>query len=306
MTKRILVVDDDVRVLRYLQQGLVELGDGYEVLAANSPEEALQIVGQTMLDLVISDLRMPNMDGLQLLQRVKGQNEATRLVLMTAYGTDEVKETARKLGIYRFITKPFRNENLLNIARSALSDSQNIAISTDGILIVPDESLTRINDVLGRLRGEVRPELALMADMSGHVITHIGTTMGLDVNSLVALVAGSFASARELDRIFERVNPQAADPVPDNEPIYVTYQEGLHYDCYSANVGQDLFFTVVFKRQRANKVGMVWLYMRRTFKELKEIITTQRQDLPEDLKNVTEETVVSEFSALFNPDSQRP
>lgn len=300
MTQRILVVDDDVRVLRYLQQGLLELGDGYEILAANSPEQALELVTESSLDLIISDLRMPNMDGLQLLHEVKARNPQTRLVLMTAYGTDEVKETAQKMGIYRFITKPFRNENLLNIARSALSDTGTIAISTEGILIVPDESLTQINNVLHKLRQEVRPELALMADMSGHVITHIGTTLGMDLNSLVALVAGSFASARELDRIVERVDPNAQQVLPDNEPIYVAYQEGMHHDCYSANVGNDLFFTVVFKRQGANKVGMVWLYMRRTFKELKEIITTQKQDLPTDLQQFEEFTVMSEFKELFN------
>lgn len=302
MTKHILVVDDDARVLRYLQQGLAELGEGYAILAANSPEEALQLVQQQPIDLVISDLRMPNIDGLQLLQHIKQQNQNTRLVLMTAYGTDEVKETARKMGVYRFITKPFRNENLLNITRNALSDSGHIAISADGILIVPDDSLTAINKVLMRLRGEVRPELALMASMSGHVITHVGTTMGLDLNSLVALTAGSFASARELDRIFERVHPHETQDIPDNEPLYVTYQEGLHHDCYSANVGNDLFFTVVFKRQGANKVGMVWLYMRRTFRELKDIILTNQAQLPNDLTQLKndEETVSQEFKTLFD------
>lgn len=298
MSKRILVVDDDERVLHYLQQGLLALGDDYRIATANSPEAALKDIAEEPTDLVISDLRMPNMDGLQLLTKVKAINEKTRLVLMTAYGTDEVKEAANKLGIFRFITKPFRHENLLNVARSALSQDEEIAISSDGILIVPDKSLTAINKVLNELRGEVRPEVALMADMSGHVVTHVGTSMGTDLNSLVALVAGSFASARELDRIFAHAHAEDALELPDNEPIYITYQEGRYHDCYSANVGKDLFFTVVFKRQGTNKVGMVWLYMRRTFKRLQEIIITQDNSLPADLIGA-QETVTAQFDEIF-------
>ncbi|NDJ62513.1 MAG: response regulator [Chloroflexi bacterium] len=299
MSKHILIIDDDVRVLRYLQQGLMGLGDGYAITAVNSPEEALTHIEGHKPDLVISDLRMPGIDGLQLLQQIHERYNDTRLVLMTAYGTDEVQEAARKLGIYRFITKPFRNENLINIARSALSDADNIAISTEGMLIIPDKSLTAINDVLHQLRTEVRPELALMADMSGHVITHVGTTMGIDLNSLVALVAGSFATAAELDRIFEKINPYEQQAIPDDEPMYVTYQEGRNHDCYSANVGRDLFFTVVFKRQGANKVGMVWLYMRRTFRNLQEIIMTQAAQVPPELISNNSTSVVSEFETMF-------
>lgn len=298
MTKRILVVDDDVRVLRYLQQGLLALGDGFEILAASSPEEALALVQAHQPDLVISDLRMPGMDGLQLMQQIKAIHAPTRLVLMTAYGTNEVKETAQKLGIYRFITKPFRHENLVNIARSALSSNAQIAIGADGILVFPDKSLTEINAVLERLRTEIRPEMAIMADMSGHVITHVGTTMGMDLNALVALVAGSFASARELDRIVDVSQGGLTTDIPDDEPIYVTYQEGLHHDCYSANVGKDLFFTAVFKRRGASKVGMVWLYMRRTFRELQQVVMTHSADLPDDLVNVEHETVRQFFKEL--------
>jgi len=300
MQKHILVVDDDERVLRYLEQGLIGLGDEYKIVALNSPEAALEHIKNQKPDLVISDLKMPNMDGIELLKAIHERHADTRMVLMTAYGSDEVQESARKLGIYRFITKPFRNENLLNIARSALSNTSDIAISSDGVLIIPDKSLTAINDVLNKLRTDVRPELALMADMSGHVITHVGSSLGIDLNSLVVLVAGSFATVSELDRIFDKVSPYEKMAIPPDEPLYVTYQEGRNHDCYSANVGSELFFTVVFKRQGANKVGMVWLYMRRTFRELQDIILTQSSQIPLDLRDNKEETVREEFSKLFS------
>jgi len=305
MAKTILIVDDDVRVLRYLQQGLMNLGDDYTIVAVSTPEEALDYVQGNTPHLVISDLRMPNIDGLQLFQKIRERHPDIRLVLMTAFGTDEVQEAARKLGVYRFITKPFRNENLINIARNALSDSDKIAISADGVLIMPSESLNAINTILNSLRTDVRPDLALMADMSGHVITHVGTTMGIDLNSLVALVAGSFSTAGELDRIFEKVHPGELQVIPDDEPMYVTYQEGRNHDCYSANVGKDLFFTVVFKRQGANKVGMVWLYMRRTFRRLQEIIMTQSHDLPQELQENNAHSVITEFDSLFRDEMKK-
>jgi CheY-like chemotaxis protein len=304
--KHILIVDDDVRVLRYLEQGLQNLGDGYIITAVNTAEDALARAEQHKPDLVISDLRMPTIDGLALLERIHARYSDTRMVLMSAYGNDDVQEAARKLGIYRFITKPFRTENLISIARSALSETEQISVSVDGMLIVPDASLRAINDVLTQLRTDVRPELALIADMSGHILTHVGTTMGIDLNSLVALAAGSFASAGELDRVFEKARPAEPEAILDDEPLYVTYQEGRHYDCYSANVGRDLFFTVVFKRQGANKIGMVWLYMRRTFRRLQAILAAQNVALPPELRGNVSETVLRDFDQLFESELKKP
>lgn len=303
--KHILVVDDDKRVLHYLQQGLKALGDEYQIDAVNSAVEAISYVQSTKPHLVISDFRMGDMDGLELLRMIRAQHTDTQLVMMTAYGTDSLQRSAQEIGIYRFVTKPFRTENLVNIARSALSTSETITISHDGMLIIPEQCLVEISDVLARLRTELRPELTLMADTSGHVVTHVGTTMGIDLNSIVALVAGNFATANELDRIFDRASfANNGQETPQDKPMHLVYLEGRNYDCYCANVGLNLFFTVIFSRQDTkNKAGMVWLYMRRTFHELQNIVLEHTQNPPTNVLDGNQETISEEYERLFGSNS---
>jgi len=105
--KRILIVDDEDKVAFFLRESLEELGRDFVVEAAGSAEEALEKMAAQPFNLIISDLRMPGIDGLELLEQVKEQNPDTRLILMTAYGSDEVEAEARRLEIYQYITKPF-------------------------------------------------------------------------------------------------------------------------------------------------------------------------------------------------------
>lgn len=304
--KEILVVDDDQRVLHYLQRSLETMGEGYNIIAVNSAKDVLNYVQTSKPDLVISDLRMPDVNGLELLKLIRAMHSDAKLVLMTAYGTEKVQEAAKALGVYRFITKPFRTENLVSIARSALNADDNIAVGADGILIIPEQCLLEINEVLLKLRVELRPDLAIMADMAGHVVTHVGTTMGLDVNSIVALVAGNFATAGELDSIFERAKVGETVDLETDKPIYYATQEGVNYDSYSANVGNNLFFTVIFNRRDAkNKAGMVWLNMRRTFRELQIIINKYSDQIPKRVLQSDQETVTKEFDQLFSNEMKK-
>lgn len=298
--KEILVIDDDQRVLHYLQRSLETMGDGYNIVAVSNAKDAINYAQTSQPDLVISDLRLPDVNGLELLKLLRAMHSEARLVLMTAYGTEKIQEAAKVLGVYRFITKPFRTENLVSIARGALSTEENISLSVDGLIIIPEAALLEINGILSQLRAELRPDLAVMADMSGHVVTHIGTTMGLDLNSIVALIAGNFATASELDNIFERAQIGETVDIATDKPMYITYQEGVNYDCYSANVGNNLFFTVIFNRSdMKNKAGMVWLNMRRTFRELQKIINQYSTQSVKDVLKSDKETVTEEFDRLF-------
>ena len=86
MDKSVLIVDDEEKVVFFLRESLEELGRDFTIGTAKSAEEALEKIETHPYDLVISDLRMPGIDGLQLLERVKERHPKTRFVLMTAYG----------------------------------------------------------------------------------------------------------------------------------------------------------------------------------------------------------------------------
>jgi two-component system response regulator PilR (NtrC family) len=114
---RILVVDDE-RSIREVLSSLLRK-EGYEVAAADGGEAAIEAVRREAFDAVITDVRMPKVDGLQVLRAVKDLSPGTVVIMITAFGTSETAVEAMKLGAYDYITKPFKyDEVTLNIRRA--------------------------------------------------------------------------------------------------------------------------------------------------------------------------------------------
>ena len=112
---RILLVDDDRNFLRVLEY---QVGDfGFEVLSAASSERALELLGEGQVDLVVSDLKMPGMDGLQLLREIRRRSVETPVILLTAHGSIDEAVDAIKAGAFDFLTKPFEREQLRVLQR---------------------------------------------------------------------------------------------------------------------------------------------------------------------------------------------
>ncbi len=115
----ILVVDDEKNYLLVLKELLVE--EGYEVLTAQSGADALAILNETELDLVVTDMKMPGMSGLELLEKSKQRDPQLPVVMMTAFGTVEKAVEAMKKGAFDYISKPFDNEILKKTIATALN-----------------------------------------------------------------------------------------------------------------------------------------------------------------------------------------
>jgi two-component system, NtrC family, response regulator len=113
----ILVVDDEVNYLTVMEALLGEAG--YEVLTAGSAIEAVKIAKDSDLDLVLTDMKMPKMSGIELLDEVQRLYPDLPVIIMTAYGTVEKAVMAMKKGAFDYILKPFKNEEILvTIAKS--------------------------------------------------------------------------------------------------------------------------------------------------------------------------------------------
>jgi two-component system response regulator AtoC len=108
--QRILVVDDEAKMRRLLEIMLSEMG--YEVLQAADGREALQCLGDEGVDLVITDLRMPEMDGVALLNALREDNNPVPVIVVTAYGTIESAVAAMKAGASDYLIRPFDIETL--------------------------------------------------------------------------------------------------------------------------------------------------------------------------------------------------
>ncbi len=114
----VLIVDDEKNYLVILEALLAP--EGYEVITEVNSLNALRLIKETEFDLVITDMKMPKMDGIELLEEVKKIDPELPVIIMTAYGTIEMAVEAMKKRAYDYITKPFRNEELKLTVKKAL------------------------------------------------------------------------------------------------------------------------------------------------------------------------------------------
>jgi DNA-binding NtrC family response regulator len=112
MAEKILIVDDEPDMLKLLSMILREK-TSYEITTTNNPMEAIELAKQGGFDLVISDLKMPGLDGMEIIDAVKKIDEDIPVIIITAFASVESASEAIQKGGFDFITKPFRKEQIL-------------------------------------------------------------------------------------------------------------------------------------------------------------------------------------------------
>ena len=113
----ILVVDDEPNVRESFR---LVLEDAYEVIDVPDGARALDAVRASPVDLVLLDIRLPEMDGIEVLERLKAIDEGVEVILVTAVKTVRTAVAAMKLGAFDYVTKPFDEDELLSLVRRAL------------------------------------------------------------------------------------------------------------------------------------------------------------------------------------------
>jgi two-component system, NtrC family, response regulator PilR len=121
---RILVVDDDERVLFVLRRTLLAFQNGYEIVTALDGHKALNKAKEVPFDLLITDLKMPGMDGITLTQAIRDLNSGTVVVWITAYGCAQVSDEATRLSVHECLEKPLRIDEIRRVVREALKNSK--------------------------------------------------------------------------------------------------------------------------------------------------------------------------------------
>jgi two-component system, NtrC family, nitrogen regulation response regulator NtrX len=122
MKSRILVIDDEAEIRRSVRM-ILEY-EGYEVIEASSGPEGVTMVERETPDLVFLDIKMPGMDGLDALQRIKANKETLPVVIISGHGTVSTAVEATKLGAFDFIEKPLASERVLVTIRNALDQTR--------------------------------------------------------------------------------------------------------------------------------------------------------------------------------------
>lgn len=113
----ILVVDDE-EIMRNLLEKLLTL-EGYNILTAVDGQDALEVIAKEKVDLVVSDMKMPRMDGFELLKNLRNNYPDIGVVIMTGYGDTYTIKDALLLGADEYLSKPFKRLELLSVVEKA-------------------------------------------------------------------------------------------------------------------------------------------------------------------------------------------
>jgi DNA-binding NtrC family response regulator len=163
-----LIVDDEESVRDSLYNWFIE--DGYFVETAENAKEALSILETKNFDIILADLKMPGMDGLEMQRRIKALNKETIIIIMTAFASVDSAVRALKDGAYDYITKPFDPDDLSHLIRNATS--QIILKAENEALKKRVVSLENVDDIIGNSEAmrKVLKEVESVAQSNSSVI----------------------------------------------------------------------------------------------------------------------------------------
>ena len=254
--KRILIVDDDEKLATLLRESLRALGEGYDVVTAGGTDEALAKVSKRSFDLVITDLMMPEVDGLQLLEALKVINPSIVTVAMTAFDSRKMRAKAERFGIYRYLAKPFSVHEF----RQCVIDAFKEAEQAQEVVAFSEEQLRAIEHNLSSLRTSVKAHSVALFDSAGKVISLQSIERDLDMTSLCnVLVTGSVAVAAEVANLL------------GGQPICrLCYHEGDDYNVCVYTLSEDFSLVIVFGQEV--KVGQVWFYAKQIVVDLQQLL----------------------------------
>jgi len=147
--KRVLIVDDDVSILGVVSEVLED--DGYTVTTASSGEEALDILRDNQFSLVMSDIRLPGINGVEVLEHVKRISPRTNVIIITSHASLDTSIDAIKHGAYDYLLKPFEDLSLISSAAKRAIESYGLELERSQLirsLKLSNKELARLNGVL--------------------------------------------------------------------------------------------------------------------------------------------------------------
>ncbi|MBP9901761.1 MAG: sigma-54 dependent transcriptional regulator [Verrucomicrobiota bacterium] len=176
---KVLVVDDERGLCAGIQEALKR--EGYVVDAANEAPTALQMIGERLYNLVITDVKMPEMSGLELLKEARQKSRDTQFILMTAYGTVESAVAAMKEGAYDYLSKPLDMQRLRALVLKALEFQALVAEN---------------NELRLRLQKRSEPSLLVGASEALRKVTELSDEVAR--SEVTVLIEGESGTGKEI------------------------------------------------------------------------------------------------------------
>lgn len=268
--KRILLVDDEEQVLFVVSESLGKLGVESEIITAKNGEDAFEKIKESFFDLVITDLKMPKMDGIQLTEAIKAFSPETHVIWMTAFGNSSIKAKAQTMDVRHFLAKPLEIADIRKIAAEALESTLERKANEKLPLLADEDGVkTRIN----QLKNDTDAFAILLITTVGNVLESAGLTKDLDVDTLSALIAGNFMASNQIAQMLGR-----------ESNFRLSYHESDQHNIYSYGVGENFLLVTVFGGE--TRPGVVWFYAQRAAADLAEILS--KMDIEDSVSNSLE------------------
>ncbi len=254
---RILVVDDEGPTRNFIVDGLGALGITDHAIGVASAEDALAAAAEMPPDLVISDIRMTGLNGLDLARFLHQNHPNTKVILITGYSTRDIEKAATALSVDALIRKPFGLDALGDAVRTALNRSRP-TLDQHGLPPAKFEALTRQIDILKR---DIGAQWIGLLDSQGQPIIQASTS-----DELTDLVQ------RLTSRGWATQLAAAADGIG---PFFL-YLEGQPHDIYFTSVDRSYSLVFIYDRRwQTNRVGAVWLTAKHSVQELARLLSDQ-------------------------------
>lgn len=286
--KRVLIVDDEPNVTAMLASSLEETIGECVIETAHSGDEALNKVQRNPYSLLITDYNMPGMTGLDLAQAVRNIAPETQVVLMTAYGTERLRDVVDTMNLDGFISKPFTIDKIREIVRQAVGVASQAHEEDKDPYRSGEIALDNtVYEQLKTLHVNTGAWCVLLISSGGYPVGVVGQTTNLDVDTVSALVAANFMAATELANLLGS----------DASIFKSSYHEGDSYNIYSYDVNGELLLVVIFGA--GSKPGVVWFYTKQTAAELAEFIPTKPETFTFADEDEVDAALDQDFDDLF-------
>jgi len=211
--KRILVVDDDESILWSLSRILTTSYKNYSVDTASSAEEALSIIKNTQVDVLVTDFKLPKMNGLKLTETLREVSPQTRSILITAYGNEQMVEQATNSGCVAYLEKPFDVSLLIKHISRSLQPMYDLRVELAGVTLL---DIVKIYV----MKQEDMVLSIVSKDMAGIVVVQEGRVTHVEFGDLVGIEA--------FDAILnchEGVVSSVSREIPPQETLSLTYED---------------------------------------------------------------------------------
>lgn len=269
--KHILLVDDERAILTVLKNSLTKLGPNYHIITAQDGLAALGELQDRQFDLVVTDYDMAHMDGLEFIEAVRYIDPATRVILMTSCSNELVEAEARRLQVYRYLTKPLDIDAFRRIVQDALSE-RTVTQPHNSVSI--EEQYRQINRLLEQLRKDVGARCLFLANVQGHIITRLGDTGQIPMGELASLLGAGTAPLKESGRILDE----------SWNATSLIYREGKKEHLYALDIDQILLLIAVIPRgPYSSRLGTVWYYAQQVAIDIRQVLNEINQASPEQI-----------------------